>query len=62
MMSYPVTDRDHERLVHDLDLLTQVDDQRTPRGHAPRRHWFPRPMAAKHTQRMAVGGPRVALS
>ncbi len=62
MMSYPVTDRDHERLVHDLDLLTQVDDQRTTRGRAPRGHWFPRQLTAKHSQRIAVGGSRVAVS
>ncbi|MGB7961752.1 MAG: hypothetical protein WCF12_02150 [Propionicimonas sp.] len=62
MMSYPVTDRDRERLVHDLDLLTQVDDQRTPSGHIHRRHWFPRTLATKHSLRLATSGSGGALS
>ncbi len=62
MMSYRVTDRDHERLVHDLDLLSQVDDLRTPSGDARRRHWLPRTLVRKHTHRLGVGSSRVALS
>lgn len=60
-MSYRVTDRDHERLVHDLDLLSQVDDLRTP-SDARRRHWLPRTLVRKHTHRLGVGSSRVALS
>ena len=62
MMSYPVTDRDHERLVHDLDLLTQTTDG--IRAACPSRHrsWFPRPLSFKHSKRLATGGSGSSLS
>lgn len=42
MLDFPVTDRDRERLLHDLELLAQFDQPSAP-GRTPRHTpWFRR--------------------
>jgi hypothetical protein len=40
MLSYRVTDRDHERLVEDLDIARLIEPTPAHPRKFDRRHWF----------------------
>lgn len=51
MLSYAVTDRDHERLVDDLDIARMIEPTPIAPRRDDRRHWFRKAMTEGDTIR-----------
>ncbi len=51
MLSYAVTDRDHERLVEDLDIARMIAPMPIAPRRSGRRHWFGKAMTEGETIR-----------
>lgn len=51
MLSYPVTDRDHARVVEELDIARQIEPSPIYRRKADARHWFRRSVMERETIR-----------
>ena len=51
MLSYAVTDRDHERLVEDLDIARMIEPTPIAPRRYDRRHWFRKAMTEGETIR-----------
>lgn len=56
MLGYPVTDRDHERLILELNLLTQVEPQNASSRPAPQFRWFHRSARPQGLRRVPLAG------
>ena len=50
-MSYPVVDRDHARMVEELDLARQIEPSPLYRRKADARHWFRMSIVERETIR-----------
>ncbi len=51
MLSYPVTDRDHARVVEEIDIARQIEQSPINRRKADARHWFGRSMVGREAIR-----------